>query len=315
MQIDQNDSIAILMAVYNGADHLDAQLASFAAQSHQKWQLLASDDGSSDDSIAKLGRFRAEGHQVSQIQGQGQGAAMNFIHMLREAPKHIAPNGWLAFSDQDDVWLPDRLARGHAALLAGEPSQEQPALYCSRTLITDEHMQSRRLSIARPRAPSFRNALTQNIVGGNTILFNPAATRLVLAAAHEVQDVVVHDWWAYLLVTGAGGRVVHDDTPTVLYRQHDKNEIGANDRFMARMRRISMVLSGNYRTLNDCNITAMRGSSHRLREAEREVLEEFAAMRQMRLFKRLRSLHRLKLYRQTRISTAALWVAAGLGRF
>jgi len=312
MQDNQSSNIAILMAVYNGADYLDAQLSSFAAQTHKNWQLLASDDGSSDASHGCLERLQAKGHQVDLIEGPGQGAAMNFLHLIRKAPKYIPPGSWLAFSDQDDIWLPRRLSQGYAALLSGDPAQ--PALYCSRTLITDEDMQTQRLSAARPRKPGFQNALVQNIASGNTILLNPAATQLVLAAAHEVTDIVIHDWWIYLLITGAGGRVVHSDTPTVQYRQHGQNQIGANDHLFARLQRIWMILRGTYRTWNNLNIAALRASKHRLAAPQQIILEDFAAMRRQRLPKRLLALHKLKLYRQTSASTIALWLAAIMRR-
>lgn len=312
MQNDQNDKIAILMAVYNGADYLDAQLSSLAAQHHENWQLLASDDGSCDNSLRCLKSFQSKGHQVDIVKGPKQGAGMNFLYMIREAPKYTAPGGWLAFCDQDDVWLPERLSRGQKALQAGDPVQ--PALYCSRTFITDENMENQRLSAARPRPPSFRNALSQNIASGNTILLNRAATQLVLEAAHEVTDIIIHDWWVYLLITGAGGRVVHDDIPTILYRQHGGNVIGANDRLLARLRRVWLILRGTYRTWNSSNIMALRASEHRLAGPEKIILEDFSAMRARRFWGRLLAMRKLRLYRQTSVGTVGLWIAVLMKR-
>ena len=101
---------------------------------------------------------------------------------LIDTMEELTPRGtWMAFSDQDDVWLPDRLARGVAAL----GGHSGPALYCSRTWITDERLESRRLSAPRPRSLGFRNALVQNVASGNTILLNAAAADLVRDAAAE----------------------------------------------------------------------------------------------------------------------------------
>jgi len=306
--------VAILMAVYDGAPTLPEQLASLAAQDHTDWQLIASDDGSSDDSRAVLARF-AKGrdtHKVHSLDGPGRGAAQNFLFLIRQAAALCPPDSWLAFSDQDDVWLPDRLSRGLAALSAG--AAEQPALYCSRTWITDDRLGGRRLSPPRPQPPGLRNALVQNIAAGNTILLNPAGARLVMAAAAEVTDVVVHDWWVYLLITAAGGRVVHDDEPTLLYRQHAENQIGANDHLRARLKRIAMILTGTWRKWNNINAAALLASEARLAPEGRDLVMRFQAMRASWLLPRLWRLGRLGLYRQTRASTLALWFAALLGR-
>lgn len=304
--------VAILMAVWNGAAHLDEQLQSFADQSHTNWVLLAGDDGSTDASPAILARF-GQAYPVTCLDGPHAGdSAPHFMHLIR-ASATLAPDArWLAFSDQDDVWLPDKLTRAVAALQKTDPAT--PALYCSRTWVADETLTTRRLSAARPKPPGFANALVQNIAAGNTIVLNPAATVLVQAAAAEVKTVVVHDWWIYQIVTGAGGVVVHDDAPSLFYRQHGVNQIGANDTRMAQIKRLRQMLRGDFRAWNDVNIAALRASAPRLAAENRALLETFAGLRAAPLLTRLRYFGKLGLYRQSRASQAALWLAMLLGR-
>ena len=303
--------VAVLMAVYQGGTHLEAQLDSLAAQEHPQWHLIASDDGSSDGTAQKLAAFANAFPRTVLRQGPGQGGTANFMSLITGLGDEVTRGTWIAFSDQDDVWFPDRLSRGIAALGA----HTGPALYCSRTWITDEALETRRLSAARPRALGFRNALVQNVASGNTILLNAAAADLVRDAASEsTQMPVVHDWWVYQLIAGAGGALVHDDTPTLLYRQHAVNEIGANDTARARLKRIGMLLAGEMGAWNDVNIAVLRKSAARLTPDNRALLEKFAAARAMPLPVRLRQMRKLGLYRQTRISTVALWVASVLGR-
>ena len=299
------------MAVYNGAECLDDQLESLAAQSHENWQLLASDDGSTDNSSEILKKF-GQAHRVVQLDGPRQGAASNFMSLVRRAQSQLPEESWLAFCDQDDVWLSDRLTRGLEALQKSDMAQ--PALFCSRTWIVDDDLQNHHLSAARPRTPGFLNALVQNIAAGNTILLNPAAARLLMAAAQEVGEVVMHDWWAYQLVAGAGGRIVHDDTPTLLYRQHDANEVGANTGLRAKGRRLLRMLKGDFRRWNDINTAALQASAHRLTPSHRAELDAFAELRTLPALGRLRGVLHLGLYRQSAASTLALWVAACLGR-
>lgn len=314
-------SVAILLAVRDGANHLAQQLDSISKQSHEDWHILASDDGSLDNSLGVLCGFRDRGHPVTLYEGPKQGLAVNFMFLVTQladriqnnsASSHSSENSWLAFCDQDDVWEPDRLARGITALSA--MPQTKPALYCSRTWIADANLDHRRLSAPRPRPPGFRNALVQNIASGNTILLNAAATQLVCNAAFEAGEIVVHDWWVYQLVTGAGGIVVHDDKPTLIYRQHEVNQIGANDSMRARLRRVGMLLQGEFRRWNEINVAALRRSGHRLTSKNRDVLEQFATLGDQTVLSRMMRLRRLGLYRQTRVSTCALWVSSLLRR-
>lgn len=316
-----SDRITVLMAVYNGAACLDEQINSIRAQTHPHWHLIISDDGSTDGSDAVLraqqSAARAEGFSIDIQQGPRQGAAANFMSLLRRLgdtaqDMQSANAEWIAFCDQDDVWLPDKLARAHGALATQD--RDTPALYCSRTWVCTADLSKRRLSAPRPRAPGFSNALVQNIAAGNTILLNPAASALVLRAAGQVDAVVVHDWWAYQLVTGAGGVVVHDDTPGLLYRQHAVNQIGANDTTWARVRRIGQLLRGDFRDWNRINITALRATQDALTDENRRLLDDFARLPDLALIRRLALLRRMRLYRQTTISTAALWLAAVLAR-
>lgn len=310
------DRVHILMGLHNGAPNLAEQLQSFAAQSHAAWDLTVSDDGSADDGPRIVREFAARmapaGHRIELVAGPQAGFAANFLSLIAAVPK---PAGWLALSDQDDVWLPHRLARGLAALRA--LPAEQPALYCSRTWITDPVLGQRRLSARFARPPGFRNALVQNIVAGNTILLNPAAGALARRAAPgaaAVPGLVAHDWWIYQLITGVGGSVIHDPEPTLLYRQHGQNLIGANDGWRARKRRIRQLLSGVFADWNTANIGALMAAGVQLTDENRALLDTFAARRREPLWGRLRLLTSLRLYRQGRLGQAALWLAVLMGR-
>ena len=118
-------------------------------------------------------------------------------------------------------------------------------LYCGRTRTVDEDGRVVGFSPQFSRPPCFANALVHNIAGGNTMVMNDSARQLILEAG--VVDVVAHDWWTYLMVSGAGGRVIYDDEPTVDYRQHDDNQVGANMGISARLGRYLRVMGGGNR--------------------------------------------------------------------
>ena len=214
--------IAILLSTWNGAAYLPEQLASFLRLTGPSWRLYWRDDGSEDRSADIVRRFAAEagGQRVLEcLDNRGRiGITASFLSLLRRVPRDCI----VAFADQDDVWLPEKLQRGAAALEG--VSQSIPALYCARQALVNATLAPIRVSARLAEPPGFPQALTQNIATGCTVMLNPAAVRLI--AASREPDATLHDWWAYLVVTAAGGRVLIDDEPTVLYRQHDANAVG-----------------------------------------------------------------------------------------
>ncbi|SER03979.1 glycosyltransferase family 2 protein [Thalassovita taeanensis] len=305
-------TIAILLATYNGADNLQEQLDSYLTQTCRPDLLLVSDDGSSDQTWDILTRF-ANAHPdlpVTLLKGPKRGSAQNFLNLLRQTPDWIDV---IALSDQDDVWLPHKLKRGLARLQKA-PNPSAPLLYCGRSWECDQDLNNHRLSRGMSRPASFRHALVQNVAGGNTMILNRAALDLVCAASHEARKIVVHDWWLYQIIAGAGGQVLFDEVPQILYRQHGSNLIGANRGFAAKKKRLKMLISGRFRRWNTYNIKALTASSHRLAPENRQLLEQFAHERNRSAPHRLRLVWSAGLYRQGLQGNLSLYLAALLRR-
>lgn len=219
--------IAILLATFQGEPYLDAQLQSLLAQTHRDWLLYWRDDGSSDATAAIMDGF-ASGPAAGRVRRlpapeRRIGAMASFLRLLSAALDAEPPADAFAFADQDDVWLPEKLARAEAAL-AGGPAAT-PALYCARQVLVDAGLRRIGISPTFPRAPTFPAPLTQNIAAGCTIVLNRAAAALI--ANSRPPATTMHDWWSYLLIAAVGGRLLLDDEPTVLYRQHAANLVGA----------------------------------------------------------------------------------------
>lgn len=303
-------AVAILLATYNGGVRLQEQLDSYARQLYLPALILVSDDNSSDNTRDIICSF-AQAHPDIRVElrnGPCRGAAQNFLSLLRHVPEGI---DIVALSDQDDVWLPDKIQRGVRALQQGG---EGPILYCGRSWECDEDLTNRRLSRGARRPTGFRHALVQNVAGGNTMMLNHAALREVQQASSEARKVVVHDWWIYQLVTGIGGRVIFDNAPLLLYRQHGGNLIGANRGLMAKKKRLGMVFSGRFRRWNTINIQALRASTARLTPENREILEQFARERNHSLLRRLNMVRKVGLYRQGLHGNMSLYLAALMRR-
>ena len=216
-------SVAILLSTYNGERFLAAQLRSYLSQTHDDWTLNWRDDGSTDASVQVVGQFAAEvgnGRCVFPDEAGHRQATSSFLALLRAARGSNA--AYFAFSDQDDVWLPEKLERGVAAL--DRVSGAEPALYCAGRIVVDADLRRQYAPCGLHRPPGFPAALTQNIAPGCTMMLNRAAADLVLDS--QPPDTTWHDWWCYLIVAAAGGRVLVDRTATVLHRQHDNNLVG-----------------------------------------------------------------------------------------
>lgn len=296
--------VAILMCTKDGAVFLDEQLKSFADQTHDNWILIVSDDGSRDETIAIVEQFARTHHQKTTIRnGPGKGARENFLSLAIDP---TIDADYFAFSDQDDVWFRDKLRCALTWLITVPDGV--PGLYCGRTELMSIDGRSCGLSPLFTRPPTFRNALVQSLGGGNTMVFNRAAKKLLETAA--TFEVVLHDWWIYQLVSAAGGMINYDSQPMLRYRQHQANLIGSNLGWRARRVRLRMILSGRFRDWNETNITALRRlPAHLVQPKNREDLELFAKARSASLLKRLHYLRQSGVYRQSLLDNLGLFVA------
>ncbi|KPW45944.1 Glycosyl transferase, group 2 protein [Pseudomonas syringae pv. coriandricola] len=299
-----------MMCTYNGAAYLREQLESFAAQTFSDWVLYVSDDASTDDTLRILSDYQVLwGNQRLVIfNGPCKGFAENFISLVQR-PEIEAD--YFAFSDQDDVWFSDKLQRSVNRLEHLDSSK--PALYCSRTRLVDADLKVIGVSPLFSKPPSFKNALVQSLAGANTMLINQTA-RGLLVRLPEHSPLIAHDWLTYLLVTGCGGEVCYDAQPCLDYRQHSGNLIGANASTRDRLVRFRKMLSGRFIEWNDANVAILKGMERVLTVENRAVLTDFDNGRRQTGFKRLSTLRKAGIYRQTLQGNLSLMLAVCLGR-
>lgn len=297
--------VTVLLCSYNGGRYLPAQLDSILEQQGCQPAIVISDDGSTDGSLDVLQRYAASYPQVSWRMGPAQGFVRNFFSLINDAD--IAGE-YFALADQDDLWTPDHLTRA-LARLADVPAGV-PALYASRTRLIDAEGVEIGWSPHHAREPGFHNALIQNIASGNTMVFNRAARELLAQlGAHAMP--VWHDWALYQVVTACGGQVFYDHQPTVLYRQHGGNAIGALWTMGSRWYRLRMLLKGRFRDWNTRNLEALEGVAQHVTPENQSLLQRFMAVRQRRTpWGRVLGLYQLGLYRQTSMGQFALFMAA-----
>lgn len=297
--------VAILLCTLNGARFLAEQLDSLEAQTHQNWVVIASDDGSIDQTLEILQQYQAKwpDGKLTIRSGPQKGFCHNFLSLVCDP--EIKAN-YYAFCDQDDVWLPEKLYLALNNIIFNQDS-ELPYLYCGRTNYVNKNLKPCGVSPLFVFPPSFRNALVQSIAGGNTMVFNQAAKLLITKVG--VVDVPSHDWWLYQVITGVDGLVFYDKVPQLLYRQHEFALVGGNNSFPAKMERIWMLLQGRFQRWNTQNIEALKQVNHLLMKNNQEILRLFETLKGARLKDRFRLIEVCGLYRQTRRGTFSLFLA------
>jgi len=303
--------VAVLLTTKVGERFLAQQLDSIESQTYSRWEVWASDDGSDDDTPLILDRYRSRwaGRWPLSVQrGPRRGFAANFLSLVTREEMRA---DYYAYCDQDDVWEPWKIER--ALRWLDDVPRDMPALYCSRTRLIDAHGRHIGFSPLFKREPEFSNALVQNVGGGNTMVFNDAARTLLLKAGNEM-EIVSHDWWTYLAVTGCGGHVRYDSAPGVRYRQHDANLVGSNAGWSARARRMRMLLHGRYQSWHTRNIEALAHLRPFLTPESQRLLDQFSVLRGQPMPNRLNSMRRCGLYRQTGWGTLGLYAAAILNK-
>ena len=227
--------VVVLMSTYNGAAFVAEQLRSILGQLPADGLVLVRDDGSTDGTADVIEALAEQRVRVERGDNLGFGAS--FLTLLARVP---ADAEVVMFSDQDDVWLPGKIARAGAALAR---CGDRPALYGSAQMLVDEALRPLGPTAPWPAGASFQGALTENIITGCTAALNAPAVRL-LQRAGAAPGVRFHDWWCYLVIS-AFGQVVFDDQPTLLYRQHGRNQIGHGAGWWGRQRQIVRFLWRN----------------------------------------------------------------------
>lgn len=214
--------VNILMSTYNGQQFLAEQIRSIQEQTFSDWTLLIRDDGSSDRTKDLLHDFARQDSRIRLIDVEEQknlGVIKSF-HRLVQYEKA----DYYFFSDQDDVWLPDKLevSLQEARLYP----TDQPLLVYMDLTVVNQDLQVMTESMIRSQShhanTQLVQELTENTVTGGVAMINHTLAELW----SEIEDILMHDWYLALLAS-ALGKLVFIDKPGELYRQHADNVLGA----------------------------------------------------------------------------------------
>lgn len=214
--------VNILMATYNGEKFLAQQIESIQKQTFKEWNLLIRDDGSSDKTCDIIRNFTAKDSRIRFInenEHYNLGVIKSFFTLV-----NYEVADFYFFSDQDDVWLPEKLSVSLEA--AKHKASDVPLLVYTDLKVVNQELNILQDSMIRAQSHHANTTLlpelTENTVTGGTMMINHALAEKWFTP----NDILMHDWFLALLAASLG-EIIYLDLPTQLYRQHDNNVLGA----------------------------------------------------------------------------------------
>ena len=211
-------SVAVLIATHNpNMEFLREQLNSIARQKYVRKTIYWCDDNSNQENLIEATAIFSEFHHIRVHLPNGKfGVNENFLNLLKAADKTGISH--YAFSDQDDLWHPEKLARHIQGLL-----HHDKEVAASHSKVTAFGIVKKPFVVDRCQSHMLRTLLAENCAQGCTMVLNVHARELVLSA--DPLGISWYDWWIATVVAIKGKLVLIDGTDT-FYRIHEDNLVG-----------------------------------------------------------------------------------------
>lgn len=216
--------VQILMSTYNGERFLQEQIESLRKQTWKNLEILIRDDGSTDKTREILEEYSKKYENIRVYPEKNIGVTKSFFELLKKSDAD-----YVAFCDQDDVWLEDKI---EAAIVKLEKITG-PALYCGNKILVDSKLRPMKKQNTRELVPGFGNAVVECICTGCTSVLNRELADILKSRLPEY--AILHDWWSYLAAAYTG-TVIFDKNAYIMYRQHEANVVGAREGFWGEVR-------------------------------------------------------------------------------
>ena len=219
------NKIDILLATYNGEKYIKEQLESILNQSYTNISVIISDDKSTDSTVQILKEYEKKDNRIKVFtQETNSGYIKNFEFLLKQVT-----SDYYMLSDQDDVWLKDKVSKSYEKL-----TKENLDLVFSDLEIVDKDLNTIHDSMFRflkidqriRKYNDFRLIYLDNCVTGCTIISRKKFLDLILPLPNTTK-YLVHDYWIALVIS-MHGKFSYVEETLIKYRQHGNNEIGTN---------------------------------------------------------------------------------------
>ncbi|KAA8695669.1 Lipopolysaccharide biosynthesis protein [Pseudomonas caricapapayae] len=233
--------VAVLLAAYNGMAWIEAQLDSILKQTNVCVSVFISVDISTDGTHAWCADYAQHHANVALLPPAGRfgGASRNFFRLIRDVD--FSAFDYVAFSDQDDIWHPDKLQRAASTLAPGYHDA-----YSSNVTAFWPNGQRVLLDKAQPQVQW--DYLFEAAGPGCTYVMNrrlaDAFKSSLLFHWDAAQAVSLHDWYCYAFARSHGFRWLIDPVSSMDYRQHANNQVGANTGLASLISRLKKIADG-----------------------------------------------------------------------
>ena len=214
---------------YNGSKYLPHQIDSILKQHYTNWTLYVQDDLSTDNTPEILADYAKRDARIKVVDNQEKlGAKRNFMTLMEKVEAD-----YYMFSDQDDEWLPEKILVTMKKMMEEEnEAPEKPVIVHTDLLVVDSDLKEIAPSLWEMFRISPRILCNLDMLGGHclvtgcTMMFNKAVRDLSIPMP---EAAIMHDVWMALVTFKNGGRIGYVEEPTILYRQHGSNTLGAID--------------------------------------------------------------------------------------
>ena len=284
--------VNILMSTFNGQEFLADQIRSIQEQTYTDWTLLIRDDGSKDKTREIIAKFVQEDSRIYFINPESR-ENLDVIGSFHALVQYKTADMYF-FSDQDDVWLPEKLEL--TLRKAQEYPVEQPLMVYTDLTVVDQDLNVMTESMVRSQShhanTKLVQELTENTVTGGTSMINHA-----LAQLWTVTDgILMHDWYLALLASSLGS-LDYIDQPTELYRQHAENVLGARtlSKRFKKWIRPHVLFSVYWDLIKDSQRQARYLLELPISAADKELIEAFVTIMDKPMLERFRILRKYGL--------------------
>lgn len=225
-------TISVLMSTYNGGRYLKQQIDSILQQEGVEVHLLVRDDGSTDNTLDILKSYAQKG-QLKWYQGENLKSARSFLRLLKDSEKC----DYYAFADQDDYWEVEKLRVAVERLQ--DYKEDTYALYLAQPQAADPNLNPLPTTQFKP-LNTFGESLVYRFAMGCTMVMNNKLREVIIS--YEQQYPCMHDVWIYTIAHAIGSKVIWDNQPHTLNRQHGNNVVGLGEgickKWSARLKRL-----------------------------------------------------------------------------
>ena len=302
------EEVLILMSTYNGEKYITEQIESIENQKLDiPLNILVRDDGSKDNTVKLLKKLNKKYKNIEVLQEENIGCNASFFKLFKIAKGYK----YYAISDQDDIWLEDKLQRG--INMIKKENVSEPVLYGSCSYLMSNDGIVKGTTQMQIRDITLNNTIIQNFVPGHSQIMNNSLLQL-LKKDLDYSKIYVYDFWI-TNVAMVYGKLIFDNKPSTNYRIHSANTVGYGKNKIEWIKeRLKRFKKGDGNSISSQIIYFYDLNNDKLPVSIRNELEKFKFLNK-NIFTRIIFVLTTKLYRQKHLESLLFKIAYLFGKY